>query len=68
METMPTKSKKKQMDAVVKANPKVDRKVLTESIEIIESIRKIGIKSPGFNLLRSSESHLKVRKQAVFQL
>ena len=53
---------------IAKSNPNVDEKVVAESVELISYLRKIGIKPRGFNLLRSSESRLKMRPQTVYKL
>ncbi len=58
---MKKKSKKQRVRAIAKANPRVDQRVVGESLELITYLRKIGIKARGFNLLRSSESRLKVK-------
>jgi hypothetical protein len=65
---MKTKSKKQRVRAIAKRNPQVDEKIVGESLELITYLRKVGIKARGFNLLRSSESRLKVKGPVVHQL
>jgi hypothetical protein len=62
------KNKRAEIRRIAKANPQVDPQVLGESIELIDYLRKIGIKSAGFNILRSSESRLKIKRDAVHKL
>lgn len=62
------KSKKQRVRAIAKRNPQVDQKIVGESLDLISYLRKVGIKARGFNLLRSSESRLKVKGPVVHQL
>lgn len=62
------KPKKQSLRAIAKTNPQVDEKVVTEPLELIGYLRKVGIKARGYNLLRSSESRLKVKSPAVYHI
>lgn len=53
---------------IAKSNPKVDPEVLKQSLDIVEYIRSIGIKSKGFNILRSSEAKLTLRPPTLHTL
>lgn len=57
-----------QLQRLAKTNPKVDPKLVGESMEIIAYLRKLGIKSVGFNVRGASESRLKVRGPVIHQL
>ena len=65
---MNNKSKKQRVRAIAKKNPQVDQKIVGESLDLITYLRKVGIKARGFNLLRSSESRLKVKGPVVHHL
>ncbi len=65
---MKNKSKKQRVRALAKGNPRVDEKIVGESLALISYLRKVGIKSRGFNLLGSSESRLKVKGPVVYRL
>jgi hypothetical protein len=60
--------RKRLIQPIAKANPKVDQKIVGDSLEIIDYLRKVGIKARGFNILRSSESRLKIKGPAVHHL
>jgi len=60
--------KKERVRIIVKSNAQVDRKVVEDSLEIINYLRKVGIKARGFNILRSSESRLKIKDPVVHRL
>jgi hypothetical protein len=60
--------RKALVQPIEKANPKVDQKIVSDSLEIIDYLRKVGIKARGFNILRSSESRLKVKEPVVHHL
>ena len=66
---MKAKVKKQQrVRTIAKRNPHVDEKIVGDSLELITYFRKLGIKARGFNLLKSSESRLKVKGPVVHQL
>lgn len=65
---MKNKSKKQRVREIAKKNPQVNEKIVGESLELVSYLRKVGIKARGFNLLRSSESRLKVKGPVVHQL
>lgn len=65
---MKNKSKKQRVRAIAKKNLRVDERIVGESLDLISYLRKVGIKARGFNLLRSSESRLKVKGPVVHQL
>ena len=60
--------KKARVQTIAKSNPQVDQKVVGDSLEIIDYLRKVGIKARGFNILRSSESRLKIKGPIVHHL
>ena len=68
MKNKKKKSKKQSLRAIAKTNPQVNEKIVTESLELIGYLRKVGIKARGYNLLRSSESRLKVKGPAVYHI
>jgi len=65
---MKPKSKKRRVRAIAKQNPQVDEKIVGESLDLISYLRTVGIGARGFNLLRSSESRLKVKGPVVHHL
>lgn len=67
---MKTKTKKQQqrVRVIAKKNPHVDEKIVGDSLALITYLRKLGIKPRGFNLLKSSESRLKVKGPTLHQL
>jgi hypothetical protein len=60
--------KKNKLKRVLKDNPQVDEQIVVDSLEIISGLRRVGIKARGFNILRSSESRLKVKNPVVHHL
>ena len=60
--------KKARVRIIARSNPSVSEKVVGDSLEIIAYLRKVGIKSRGFNILRSSESRLRVVGPIVHEL
>jgi hypothetical protein len=60
--------KKERVQIIAKSNARVDPKVVEDSLEIISYLRKVGIKARGFNILRSSESRLKIKDPIVHRL
>lgn len=65
---MANKDKKRKVREIAKKNPQVDEKVVAEALELIGHLRRNGVKPRGFNILRISDSKLKVRTPAVYQL
>ncbi len=65
---MKKESKESQVRTIAKKNPHVDQKVVAESLELIGYLRNIGVKTRGFNILRSSESRLKIKGPVVHQI
>lgn len=63
-----TDTKRERVKAIAKNNPLIDEKVVLDSIELINYLRRMGIQPKGFNLLPSSESRLKFRPPAVHRL
>lgn len=61
-------SKKEEVQAIAKNNPQVDEKTVLQSLELIGYLRRMGIQPKGFNLLRSSESKLKLKAPAIYRL
>jgi hypothetical protein len=59
---------KARVKVIARSNPSVSEKVVGDSLEIIAYLRKVGIKSRGFNILRSSESRLRVVGPIVHEL
>jgi len=60
--------KKALIQPIANTNPGVDQKIVGDSLEIINYLRKVGIKARGFNILRSSESRLKLKGPVVHHL
>jgi len=60
--------KKTQVRTIARGNSKVDQKVVADSLEIIDYLRKVGVKARGFNILRSSESRLKIKDPVVHHI
>ena len=46
---------------LAKTNPQVDSKVVEQSIELVDFVRRLGFKGRGYNILGSSESSIKVK-------
>jgi hypothetical protein len=65
---MAKKNKKPTMQEIAKSNPQVDEKIAADSLTLIANLRKNGVKPRGFNILRISESKLKMRNPAVYSL
>jgi len=53
---------------ITKLNPQVDKKVVEESLAFVDFARSIGIKGRGYDILRSSESRLKVKAPILSEL
>ncbi len=53
---------------IAKRNSQVDQKVVGDSLEIIDYLRRSGVKARGFNILRSSESRLPIKSPIVHSL
>jgi hypothetical protein len=53
---------------IAKNNPRVDAKVVEESIELIDFVRGLGFKGRGYNILGSSESSLQVKPPVLSKL
>jgi hypothetical protein len=53
---------------IAKANPQVDEKMAEEAIAFVEFARSIGFKGRGYDLLRSSESRLKLTVEEVLSV
>lgn len=60
--------KKARVQTIAKGNAQVNQKIVEDSLEIIDYLRKVGIKARGFNILRSSESRLKIKDPIVHHL
>jgi hypothetical protein len=60
--------RKTQVRTITKGNSQVDQKLVGDSLEIIDYLRKVGIKARGFNILRSSESRLRIKGPMVHHL
>jgi hypothetical protein len=56
------------LQRIAKSNPQVDKKMVEESIAFVEFARSIGLKSRGYDILRSSESRLKVKSPILSEL
>ena len=56
------------MQRIAKMNPQVDKKIVEESLAFVDFARGIGFKARGYNILRSSESHLKIGAPILFKL
>jgi hypothetical protein len=53
---------------IAKDNPRVDAKLVEESIELVDLIRSLGFKGRGYNILGSSESRLEVKPPDLSKL
>jgi hypothetical protein len=62
------KERNKRVREIAKKNYQVNEKMVEDSLELIAHLRKMGIKSRGFNILRISDSKLKVKNPAVYHL
>lgn len=58
----------KALRRLAKQNPQVDKKIVEESLAFVEFARSIGIKGRGYDILRSSESRLKVQSPILSEL
>jgi hypothetical protein len=65
---MARKTKVKKIKEIAKNNPQVDEQMAAESLELISTLRRIGIRPKGFNILRISDSKLKVGSPAILTL
>lgn len=48
------------LQRIAKTNPQVDKKMVEESLMLIDSVRKMGFKGRNYEILESSESRLRV--------
>lgn len=55
------KSTRDELRRIVKSNPQVDARIVSESIDLVSYLRSIGFRGSGFNILRSFESNLKLK-------
>jgi hypothetical protein len=55
------KSTRDELRRIVKSNPQVDARIVSESINLVSYLRSIGFKGNGFNILQSSESSVKLK-------
>jgi hypothetical protein len=62
------KERNKRAREIAEKNHQVNEKMVVDSLELIAHLRKMGIKSRGFNILRISDSKLKVKNPAVYHL
>jgi hypothetical protein len=62
------KERNKRVREIAEKNQQVNEKMVVDSLELIAHLRKMGIKSRGFNILRISDSKLKVKNPAVYHL
>ena len=53
---------------IAKSNPRVDKKMVEESLAFVEFARSIGLKGRGYDILRSSESRLKMKSPILSEL
>jgi hypothetical protein len=53
---------------IARSNPHVDKKMVEESLAFVEFARSIGLKGRGYDILRSSESRLKVKSPILSEL
>ena len=67
---MPQRRKRiaKDLQRIAKLNPQVDKKMVEESIVLIDAVRAMGFKGRGYDILGSSESRLKVKAPILFKL
>ena len=50
---------------IAELNPQVDKKVVEESLALVASVRRMGFKGRGYDILESSESRLKAKPLPV---
>lgn len=53
---------------IAKLNPQVDKKMVEESLALIQSVRDMGFMGRTYDLLGSSESHLTVKPPILSKL
>ena len=56
------------LQRIAKANPRVNRQVVEESLALIDSVRKMGFKGRNYEILGSSESRLRVELPVLCKL
>jgi hypothetical protein len=67
---MPQRRKRKAaaLHRIAKLNPQVDRKMVEDSLALVEYVRDMGFKGRTYDLLGSSESHLTVKPPILSKL
>ena len=53
---------------IARSNPQVNTQLVEESIAFVTFARAMGLKGRGYNILRSSESHLKMKSPILARL
>jgi len=46
------------LQRIAKLNPQIDKKIVEESLALVDFARSLGFSGRSYNILRSSESHL----------
>jgi hypothetical protein len=56
------------LQRIAKLNPQVDKKLVEESLALVASVRDMGFKGRGYDILGSSESRLRVKPPVLSKL
>ena len=64
---MPQRRKRKTtaLQRIAELNPKVDKKLVEESIALVDFVRGMGFKGRGYDIIGSSESRLRIKPPIV---
>jgi len=55
------------LQRIAKSNPQIDKKLVEESMALVEFMRKMGLEGRGYNILGTSESRLKLKPPVLFK-
>jgi len=53
---------------IARSNPRVDKKVVEDSLALIDFIRSAGFKARGYSIIGSSESRLKIYPPIIYKI
>ena len=67
---MPRKRKRKAttLQRIAKLNPRVDKKLVEESLALVDFVRGMGFRGRGYDIIESSESQLRLSPPVLFKL
>lgn len=67
---MPQKRKRKAttLQRIAKLNSQVDKKLVEESLALVDFVRGIGFKGRSYDIIGSSESQLRLKPPVLFKL